>query len=165
MSLGAFTHDLVDRYSPEVEVPPPAVLDQVRRNTQLRASLLQEFGAVTADELADLVDSRAARRRTVVDNWMRADRVVAVAWRGQTLVPGFQLLGDGRPDPILQPVLAVLRGYGAGPWERALWWLLPAPRLSGQRPVDQLLESRSSGDRKEAAAALLAAAQRRRTWF
>lgn len=165
MNLAAFAHDLVDRYAPEVDVPPPAVLDQVRRNAQLRASLLQEFGAVTAEELADLVGSRARRRRTMVDNWVRADRVVAVGWRGQTLVPGFQLLPDAQPDPLLQPVLAALRAYGAEPWERALWWTMPAPRLSGRRPVDLLLDSRSLADRGEVREVLLQAAQRLREWF
>jgi hypothetical protein len=165
MSLAAFAHDLVDRYAPDVDVPPPAVLDQVRRNAQLRASVLQEFGAVTAEELADLVGSRAVRRRTMVDNWVRADRVAAVGWRGQTLAPGFQLLTDGSPDPVLQPVLALLRKQGAQPWERALWWALPAPRLAGNRPVDVLLKSRSSTDRGEAQEALVVAAQRPRDWF
>jgi hypothetical protein len=165
MSLAAFAHDLIDRYAPDVDVPPPAVLDQVRRNAQLRASLLQEFGAVSAEELADLVGSQAARRRTVVDNWVRADRVVAVGWRGRTLVPGFQLLPDGQPDPLLQPVLRVLREYGAEPWERALWWTLPAPRLDGQRPVDLLLRAREGAGRDEAVAALRQAAERKREWF
>lgn len=165
MSTAALAHELVDRYAPDIEIPPPAVLDQVRRNAQLRASLLQEFGAVSAEELADLVGSRAVRRRTVVDNWSRADRLVAVSWRGQTLVPGFQLLSDGHPDPALQPVLATLRQYGAEPWERALWWALPAPRLDGKRPVDLLIRSRMWQDRGDAQAALIAAAQRQREWF
>lgn len=165
MNLAAFAHDLVDRYAPDIDVPPPAVLDQVRRNAQLRVSLLQEFGAVTAEEVADLVGSRAARRRTVVDNWVRSDRVVAVGWRGETLVPGFQLLPDAQPDPLLQPVLASLRAYGAESWERALWWTLPAPRLSGRRPVDLLLESRTASDRGEMSEVLLSAAQRTREWF
>lgn len=165
MSLAAFAHDLVDRYAPDVDVPPPAVLDQVRRNAKLRASLLQEFGAVSAEELAELVGSRAVRRRTVVDNWVRADRVVAVGWRGQTLVPGFQLLPDGHPDPLLQPVLRTLRDYGAEPWERALWWTVPAPRLAGQRPVDLLLASRTEGTGDETVTLLLGAAERPRDWF
>lgn len=165
MSLAAFAHDLVDRYSPDVDVPPPAVLDQVRRNAQLRSSLLQEFGAVSADELAELVGSKAVRRRNVVDNWVRADRIVAVAWRGVTLVPGFQLLTDGSPDPVLQPALKLLREQGAQPWERALWWALPAPRLQGARPVDLLLASRSGTERGQVQSRLVAAAERPRDWF
>lgn len=165
MNLAAFAHDLVDRYAPDVAVPPPAVLDQVRRNAQLRASLLQEFGAVTADELAELVGSKAVRRRNVVDNWVRADRIVAVGWRGATLVPGFQLAADGSPDPVLQPVLRLLRQQGAEPWERALWWSLPAPRLDGVRPVDLLLASRAAAERDEVRGRLLVAATRPRDWF
>ncbi|MBC7373930.1 MAG: hypothetical protein H7323_08065 [Frankiales bacterium] len=39
MSLAAFAHDLVGRYAPDVDVPPPSVLDQVRRNAQRRSAL------------------------------------------------------------------------------------------------------------------------------
>lgn len=166
MSLAELTHGLVDRYSPEVDVPPPAVLDQVRRNAQLRTSLLQEFGAISVDELADLVGSRATKRRTTIDNWVRADRVVAVVWHGRSLVPGFQLLPDGRPDRLLQPALRALHTHGAGAWERALWWTVPARLLDGARPVDVLLRARdaAAAERASVAERLERAASRRRDW-
>ncbi len=167
MSTAALATELVDRYSPDIEVPPPAVLDQVRRNAALRASMLQEFGAASPEAVAEAIGSRSKRPRSVVDNWVRADRVVAVGWHGQTLVPGFQLLADGRPDPLLVPVLAALREYGADAWERALWWTVPAPQLDGRRPVDLLLAARGAdaATRDDAGKELVAAAHRRRDWF
>lgn len=167
MSTAALAAELVDRYSPTIDVPSPAVLDQVRRNAQLRTSMLTEFGAVDARELADLVGSRARNRLSVVDNWRRAGRIVVVPWHGQTLIPGFQLLADGLPDPRLRPVLQALRKEGFGPWEQALWWTVPAPRLGGLRPVGLLLEARGTGPEEAQAveSRLLEAASRRRDWF
>lgn len=167
MSTAELAADLVDRYSPMIDVPPPAVLDQVRRNVQLRTWMLEEFGAVDARELADLVGSQARNRLSVVDNWRRAGRVVVVPWHGQSLVPGFQLLPDGSPDPRLRPVLRVLKEQGLGPWELALWWVVPAPRLGAQRPVDALVQARQLRPEEGSAVEgrLVVAATRRRDWF
>ncbi len=158
------TMELIDRYAPDIEVPPPVVLEQARRNLALRVSMLNEFGAVDAPELASLVGSAARNPASTVDNWRRADRVVTVRWKGRTLVPGFQLLATGRPDPALQSVLRVLRAYGMGDWERALWFVVPSPALDGDRPVDRLLGGRER-PATERAGELVAAAERRRDWF
>lgn len=167
MSTASLAAELVERYSPMIDIPPPAVLDQVRRNAQLRTSMLKEFGAVDAYDLAELVGSRARNRLSVVDNWRRAGRIVAVLWHGRALVPGFQLLTDGSPDPRLRPVLQVLRKSGFGPWEQALWWVLPAPRLAGRRPVELLVEARMLAPEEAGTLGdqLLEAASRRRDWF
>ena len=129
--------------------------------------MLQEFGAIDARELADFVGSRARNRLSVVDNWRRAARVIVVPWHGQALVPGFQLLSDGSPDPRLRPVIQILKSQGFGPWEQALWWMVPAPRLEGARPVDLLLQTREmKAEEAEAVGANLAqAATRPWDWF
>jgi hypothetical protein len=121
------TLEAIERYAPDIDVPPPAVLDQARRNLQLRVAMLREFGAVSAAELADLVGSTARRPATLVDNWRRAHRVVAVRWRDKTLVPGFFLLEDGQPDPAARGVLmaAVGRARFAAPA-----FLARGPRVS-----------------------------------
>jgi hypothetical protein len=167
VSTAALASELVERYSPSIEVPPPAVLDQVRRNAQLRTAMLQEFGAVDARELADLVGSKARNRLSTVDNWRRAGRVIVVPWHGRALVPGFQLLADGSPDPGLRPVLRILDDQGFGPWEQALWWVVPAPRLEGARPVDLLLRAREMTPEgaEQVEARLVHAAVRPRDWF
>lgn len=158
------TSELIDRYAPDIDVPPPVVLEQARRNLALRVSMLAEFGAVESKELAELAGSAARNPNSTVDNWRRAQRIVTVRWKGRTLVPGFQLLASGRPDPPLQDVLRVLGGYGMGDWEQALWFVVPSPALGGARPVDRLLELRSHPS-PEGRAELAQAASRRRDWF
>ena len=36
--VAAATVELIDRYSPDIEIPPPVVLEQARRNLALRAA-------------------------------------------------------------------------------------------------------------------------------
>src|SRR3954471_13373127 len=99
----AATVELIDRYAPEIDLTPPFVLEQARRNLALRIHLLQEFGAVDSRELAELAGSKARNPASTVDNWRRARRIVTVRWKGRTLVPGFQLLPTGQPNPAMQP--------------------------------------------------------------
>jgi hypothetical protein len=158
------TVELIDRYAPDIEIPPPVVLEQARRNLALRVRMLEEFGAIDPRELAVLVGSAARNPASTVDNWRRADRIVTVRWQGRTLVPGFQLLGSGQPDPAVRPILRVLRSYGMSDWEQALWFVVPSPALDGARPVDRLLALREEPTAGEAAG-LVAVAERRRDWF
>ena len=111
-----------------------------------------------------LVGSATRNPASTVDNWRRADRIVTVRWQGRTLVPGFQLLGSGQPDPVVRPVLQVLHSYGMSDWEQALWFVVPSPVLDGTRPVDRLLAVRKELT-ADGAAELVAAAERRRDWF
>jgi hypothetical protein len=164
VGVAAATAELIDRYAPDIEIPPPVVLEQARRNLALRVSMLAEFGAIDPGELAALVGSVARNSASTVDNWRRADRIVTVRWQGQTLVPGFQLLESGQPDPALRPVLRVLRSYGMSDWEQALWFVVPSPSLDGARPVDRLFALRQAPS-VERAAELVAVATRRRDWF
>lgn len=158
------TEELIDRYAPDIEVPPPVVLEQARRNLALRVRMLEQFGAIDARELGRLAGSAARNPSSTVDNWRRADRIVAVRWKGRTIVPGFQMLESGRPDPVLRGVLGVLREYGMDEWERALWFVVPCPALGGVRPVDRLVALRQDPD-PEGVTQLIDAARRRRDWF
>jgi hypothetical protein len=164
VDVAAATEELIERYALDIDVPPPVVLEQARRNLALRVAMLEEFGAVEAKELATLVGSTARNPATTVDNWRRADRIVTVRWQGRTLVPGFQLLESGQPDPAVRPTLQALRAYGMTDWEQALWFLVPNPSLDGARPVDRLLALRRHPN-PEGTAQLAAAATRRRDWF
>lgn len=164
VEVGQATVEMIDRYSPDIDVPPPVVLEQARRNLALRVAMLEEFGAVEPAELARLVGSAARNPASTVDNWRRADRIVTVRWKGRTLVPGFQLLESGKPEPAMQEALRVLRGYGMGEWERALWFVLPNPALGGRRPVDRMVELRKSRS-ADGGPELAEAARRRRDWF
>ena len=164
VGVAAATVELIERYAPDIEIPPPVVLEQARRNLALRVRMLEEFGAIDPRELAVLVGSAARNPASTVDNWRRADRIVTVRWQGRTLVPGFQLLGSGQPDPAVRPILRVVRSYGMSDWEQALWFVVPSPALDGARPVDRLLALREEPTAGEAAG-LVAVAERRRDWF
>jgi hypothetical protein len=164
VDIAAATTELIDRYAPDIEVPPPVVLEQARRNLALRVAMLEEFGAAESKELAELAGSTARNPASTVDNWRRADRIVAVRWRGRTLIPGFQLLESGQPDPAVRPLIQVLRSYGMGDWEQALWFVVPSSALGGTRPVDRLLALRGAPN-PEGMEELVAAARRRRDWF
>jgi hypothetical protein len=167
----ASTLEAIERYAPDIDVPPPAVLDQARRNLELRVAMLREFGAIGSAELAELVGSQARRPGTTVDNWRRAHRVVAVRYRDKTVVPGFLLLEGGQPDPAARAALAILDEQGFGEWQQALWWTVPSPALDGARPVDVLLAARrrehvgARGEGGDASEQLAGAARRRRDWF
>ncbi|HTT92615.1 MAG TPA: hypothetical protein VMF65_23880 [Acidimicrobiales bacterium] len=164
VDVAAATEELIDRYAPDIDIPPPVVLEQARRNLALRVAMLEEFGAIEAKELAKLAGSTARNPATTVDNWRRADRIVTVRWQGRTLVPGFQLLESGQPDPAVRPVLHILRAYGMTDWEQALWFCVPSPALEGARPVDRLLAFRGQPE-AEGSTDLAALAARRRDWF
>lgn len=161
-----FALKAIEQYTPNIEVPPPAVMDQVRRNIEAQVALLTEFGAVTVEELAKLAGSKAKRPGVTVDNWRRAHRIMTVRFRDQTLVPGFLLLETGQPDHTAQPAITQLAEYGGSDWQTALWWTAPAPALDDQRPVDMLLQARDgSVPAVEVKAKLTSAARRRRNWF
>jgi len=144
---GTVLDELIDRYAPEISVPTPTVLLQARRNLELRAALLQEFGGATAEQLAEMTGSRAKNPQHTLDNWRRAHKVVAVRYKGDQYVPGFMLTSEGTPDPRIQPVLAALAEQGATPWQAAVWWVLPRWQLDGGRAVDLLVGSRLTSDR------------------
>src|ERR1700733_7003578 len=68
-AVAAATVELIDRYAPDIEIPPPVVLEQARRNLALRVRMLEEFGAVDPGELATLVGSTARNSASTGDNW------------------------------------------------------------------------------------------------
>jgi hypothetical protein len=159
--------EMIDRYAPEMSVPPPTVLQQARRNLELRAALLHEFGGATAEQLAELTGSRAKNPQHTLDNWRRAHKVVAVRFNAEHYVPGFMLRPDGKPDPRIQPVLKALAEQEATPWEAAAWWVLPRWQLDGGRAVDLLLASQLQSDDadREVQAKLLDIVHEARNYF
>ena len=55
--------DLTAAMTPDISIPTPPVVLQARRNAEARAALLEEFGALTASEVADLAGSEAKNIR------------------------------------------------------------------------------------------------------
>jgi hypothetical protein len=127
----------IRRHADQVQVPPPAVLDQVRLGLQARAALLAEYGAHTLDTLADAQPTGSPHEHAAqVRQWQNEGRLLTVPWRGQRLLPGFQFADGHTPHPVLADITAALAGRSD--WGRALWWPWPHELLDDQRPIDLL---------------------------
>ena len=124
-----------------IEVPSPAAVLQARRNAEARTALLQEFGALRSQEIADFAASRAANRAALANRWRAEGRLVAVPVGDQLLYPGFQFNAEGKPKPVIARALEELRGItNTSDWQLALWFTSPTGWLGGRRPVDLLDE-------------------------
>ncbi|MGA2454743.1 MAG: sigma factor-like helix-turn-helix DNA-binding protein [Solirubrobacteraceae bacterium] len=121
------------------EVPSPAEAWHAQQNAQARSELLAEFGALTAEEVAEQAGSTAANRSALASRWHSEGRIVGVPWQGRTLYPAFQFR-DGRPDPTVRRAAALLRRRGLSGWALALWFVTPSGWLWDRRPVDLLAE-------------------------
>jgi hypothetical protein len=135
---------------------PPAVPDETRvlmarRNAEARSRLLEEFGYLRADEIAE-GRSRASNRGALASRWAREGRIFAVDWHAQRLYPAFQFAEDRSPLPAIAAVLDALPRDEMSEWEVALWWTAANGWLRNARPVDVLLED------PDAASELLASA-------
>lgn len=126
--------ELVDAILPRIEVPPPAALEQARRQAVVRLRLLRDVGAYTADEVAEVAGSQAANRSALASRWRREGRIFAVPYDNRELYLGLQFDAAGRPLPGVAAVLAVLAGWP--PWDIALWFVSDNPWLERRRPAD-----------------------------
>jgi len=120
------------------QVPSPAWFAQARRNAEARQAFLDEFGALTSEQVASLAGSQAANRRSTAHRWQTERKLFAVSHHGQVLYPGFQFDAEtGRPKPAVGEALAALPPTMTG-WALALWWVTPVDLLDWARPVDRL---------------------------
>lgn len=118
----------------------PPLREQVRRNVAAQAALADEFGLLTAADVAQMAGSTAAHPERLITRWREEGRVLAVPAvpaDGTTRFPGFQFDERGVPLPVIADVLTA----GAGrltEWELALWFTAPCAWLGDRRPVDVL---------------------------
>jgi hypothetical protein len=128
---------LVDGLVPQLEIPSEAATILARRNAKRRAELLQEFGALSGEQIAE-ERSRASNRHALAARWRKEGKLFGVPYRGQTLYPAFQFDDDGRLRPAISDVLAELPRDDMSDWEVAYWWTAANGWLGGSRPVDLL---------------------------
>lgn len=128
---------LIDQMTPELSVPTEAQVVQARRNAEARTQLIQEFGALSGDQIGE-EHSRAQNRHALAARWRKERRIFGVPYRGQLLYPAFQFGDDGRLRPVVRRVLEALPVDEMSPWEVALWWTAGNGHLGGRRPVDLL---------------------------
>lgn len=129
---------VIDAMLPD-SVPSPAEAWHAQQNAQAREEMLKEFGALTAEQVADQAGSTAANRSALASRWHGEGRILGVPWHARTLYPAFQFR-DGRPHPTVVHAAAILRDRGLGGWALALWFLTPSGWLWDRRPVDLLDE-------------------------
>jgi hypothetical protein len=122
---------------PALEVPSEAAVLQARRNAEARAELLQEFGALTGEQIAE-ERSRAENRHALAARWRKEGRIFGVDYRGQILYPAFQFHEDLTPRGVVREALTALPRDRMSEWEIALWWTAANRSLAGVRPVDLL---------------------------
>ncbi|HYN21422.1 MAG TPA: hypothetical protein VE078_10720 [Thermoanaerobaculia bacterium] len=120
-------------------VPSAVALLQARRNALAREQLLQEFGALTSAEVAELAGSRAGNKAALANRWKQEGRIFPVTHQGQLLFPAYQLDREGQPRAVIADILSTL-GQRSRDWELALWFTSATGWLGARRPVD-LLES------------------------
>jgi hypothetical protein len=114
--------EMVDFMTGQMLVPSTVDLQMVQRLAVRHARILNEFGAFTAEELADANRSQATVRSALADNWRKRRQIFAVP----------------HPD---KAVAAVLDAFGErkAPWKLALWFTSNNGWLPGsKRPVDLL---------------------------
>lgn len=134
--------EMVDFIAGQMVVPSSVDSKMAHRLAVRYARVLNEFGYVTAEQLAEANQSRAANRHALADNWKKRRQVFAVrhrdaSGRAREVFPLFQFEGH---QPI-KAVQAVLEAFGESksPWKLALWFTSNNGWLPGQaRPVDLL---------------------------
>lgn len=133
---------LVDAMTAQMVVPSVVDVRMAQRIAARHARVLNEFGHATAEQLAELAQSRAANRHALADNWKKRRQVFGVRHRDEEgrareVFPLFQFR-DGRPLKIVQQVLEAF-GPDKDPWKLALWFTSNNGWLPHQaRPVDLL---------------------------
>lgn len=136
-ALHARVRALIEQMVPDLELPSDAAALLARRNAKRRAELLQEFGALSGEQVA-AERSRAANRHALAARWRKEGKLFGVPYRGQTLYPAFQFADDGALRPAIAEVLAALPRERMSNWELALWWTAANGWLGGRRPVELL---------------------------
>jgi hypothetical protein len=130
---------LIETMTPDVRFPSEAAALLSQRNARRRAELLEEFGALTGEQIAR-ERSRARNRHALAARWRKEGRLFGVPYRGQTLYPAFQFDDANELRPVVGQVLEALPRPQMSDWELALWWTAANGHLGGRRPVDLLDE-------------------------
>jgi hypothetical protein len=135
--------ELTQLITPAFDPPSVPALLQARRNTQARKELLDEFGALTAAQLAEGRQASKANPSALASRWRKEGRVFGVTFRDKTerektYFPGFQFDDHLRPLEAVGRVLEIFAPHPMTEWEIALWFTTPNGWLDDNRPVDLL---------------------------
>lgn len=134
--------DLVEFMAGQLVSPSAVDTQMAHRLATRRARILNEYGYMTAEDLADKNNSRSVNRSALADNWKKRRQVFSVSHRDDTgrtreVFPLFQF-EDYKPIKAIQPVLEVFADKKS-PWKIAFWFASNNGWLPNQaRPVDLL---------------------------
>lgn len=137
--------EMIDFFAARMLAPSPVDVEMAQRLGARHARILDEFGFLSAAQLADLNGSTASNRAALADNWRKRGQVFAVPHPDRTIrerdvYPAFQF-ENGKPRKIIKDVLDAFGGRRP-PWKVALWFTSANGLLPGSaRPVDLLAEA------------------------
>jgi len=127
---------VLDAMLPPVETLTDAATTQLRWNALARGNALQEFGAFTSAQIAEMRGANTTNPHVTTGRWLTSDRVFAIETRSGRLFPAFQF-EQGEPRPIIRRTLVALDHQARG-WELLAWFTGSNGHLDGARPVDRL---------------------------
>ena len=141
---------IVEAMQPE-DLASAGTAVQAQLNAQAQAELSEEFGLLSAAEVARRAASQARNTSALATRWRAERRVFSVPVRHVQRYPGFMFDEHGQPLAVIAEVMATAGHLGG--WGLALWFTGASERLGGARPVDRL--------RSDAGAVLAAASEAR----
>lgn len=117
-----------------IDLVEPAALEQARRWTMFRLSLLdsEAYSYRTLSELRNSASEGSVR--TWVMRRRKEMRMFTVTDSDRTIIPAFQLDSSGEPRSDIAPLLAELLPAGVDGWELWAWLTSATPLLSGDVP-------------------------------
>lgn len=128
-------------FAARVDATPDSVADSTSAHQQLTA-VVDAFnaagGIATGEEVSILLRRHCDQPLSKLARWIVGGDIVAIEWRGQTLIPLFQFdLDRATVKPEVSAVLATLRDPG-DTLRTSRWWVAPNRRLQDQSPLDCL---------------------------
>lgn len=121
----------------DLDPVPYATVEQARRLSALRASLLRQ-GAFSTAKVAEGRAIAPNTARQWISRHRKANRLFTVHYERETLVPAFLLDAELDPKPAAKGAIAALRAAGEDGWALWAWFSTPSPWLDGRVPADVL---------------------------
>jgi hypothetical protein len=132
--------DLVTKLMPpRPPIPDAGLLEQARRNAELRQRLLDEMGMLDAAQVAELSGSKSTNQRARASRWTSEGRIFGLPVNGRSLYPAFQFDEVGQPRPVVKEVLALLMPLNLSAWATAIWWDTGSDILDWRTPAAVLV--------------------------
>lgn len=123
----------------ELDPVPRATVEQARRLSGLKASLLRQ-GAFTTAALAEARGMTPNNARQWISRLRKANRLFTVAQDGEALVPAFLLDNGLEPRPEAAAPIEALRGAGEDGWALWAWFASPSAWLGGRMPAEAMAD-------------------------